>query len=115
VGAVVGGLGGKALAESIDPTAEDAYWRENYNERPYVESGTSYDTYQPAYKFGWETRGRYADRSFDEIEPELEREWQSGSARPLGWDRARLAARDAWDRIQGPDSAERVQPPSRPR
>src|SRR4051812_49056202 len=35
VGAVAGGLGGKSIAESIDPTAEDAYWRENYSSRPY--------------------------------------------------------------------------------
>jgi len=27
VGAVVGGLAGKGVAEMIDPTAEEAYWR----------------------------------------------------------------------------------------
>ena len=37
VGAVVGGLAGKGIAEQIDPTAEDAYWRDNYSSRPYVE------------------------------------------------------------------------------
>src|SRR5687768_18466963 len=30
-GAVVGGLAGKGSAEMIDPTAEEAYWRENYD------------------------------------------------------------------------------------
>ena len=30
VGAVAGGLAGKGVAEAIDPTAEDAYWRANY-------------------------------------------------------------------------------------
>ena len=37
VGAVAGGLAGKAIAEQIDPTREDAYWRENYSGRPYVD------------------------------------------------------------------------------
>ena len=36
VGAVVGGLAGKDVAEAIDPTREDAYWRENYGGRRYV-------------------------------------------------------------------------------
>ena len=39
VGAVVGGLAGKAVAENIDPTVEDAYWRDSYTERPYVPAG----------------------------------------------------------------------------
>src|SRR5690349_3646389 len=34
VGATGGGLAGKAVAEKIDPTAEDAYWRENYSREP---------------------------------------------------------------------------------
>ena len=34
VGAVAGGLAGKGIAEQIDPTVEDAYWRDNYSSRP---------------------------------------------------------------------------------
>src|SRR5436305_12601800 len=71
VGGVAGGLAGKGIAESIDPTAEDAYWRENYKTRPYYDSATSYDDYRPAYQYGWEARSRYGDRTFDEIEPDL--------------------------------------------
>ncbi len=33
-GGVVGGLAGKGVAEKIDPTAQDAYWRDNYLEAP---------------------------------------------------------------------------------
>lgn len=36
VGAVVGGLAGKGVAEMVEPTAEEAYWRENYVGRPRV-------------------------------------------------------------------------------
>src|SRR4051812_49012093 len=45
VGAVAGGLAGKGVAELVDPTAEDAYWRENYSSRPYVDNAYSYDDY----------------------------------------------------------------------
>src|SRR2546423_536055 len=45
VGAVVGGLAGKGIAEKIDPTLEEAYWRENYIRRPYVTQGATYDDY----------------------------------------------------------------------
>src|SRR6476660_6377995 len=43
VGAIAGGGAGHAIAEQIDPTAEDAYWRENYRTRPYYASDSSYD------------------------------------------------------------------------
>jgi phage tail tape-measure protein len=51
-GAVIGGLAGKGIAESIDPTVEEAYWRENYASRPYVASGATFDDYGPAYRYG---------------------------------------------------------------
>ena len=31
------------MAEAVDPTAEDAYWRDNYKTRPYATAGTAYD------------------------------------------------------------------------
>src|SRR5687767_5471255 len=71
IGAVAGGYAGKAIEEEFDPTAEDAYWRENYKSRPYVESGVDYDAYRPAYQYGWESRARHRDLRFDEVEPEL--------------------------------------------
>jgi len=101
-GGVVGGLAGKGVAESIDPTTEDAYWRENYTSRPYHDASYSYDDdLAPAYRHGWESRGRYADRSFDDAEPDLRRDWESAKAKSsLTWDRAKLATRDAWDRVE---------------
>ena len=97
-GAVVGGLAGKAAAESVNPTAEDAYWRETYHREPYYTSGRGYDEYRPAYELGWSAVGRY-EGDFDAVEPHLSRDW--GSARAdstLQWDEARLAARAAWER-----------------
>lgn len=101
VGAVVGGLAGKGVAEAIDPTAEQVYWKDNYAQRPYVEQGTTYDDYGPAYAYGVDAFSRYPDREFEDFESELHRDWggqRRGSS--LEWDRARPAARDAWQRVK---------------
>ena len=102
VGAVAGGLVGKGAAEAIDPTAEHAYWEKNYRNRPYVEKGTSYDEYRPAYQYGLDARTRHAGKTFDIVEPDLRRDWESarGNSR-LAWEKAKGATRDAWDRIEG--------------
>jgi hypothetical protein len=101
VGGVAGGLAGKGVAESIDPTVEDAYWRENYAHQPYYDPKTSYDLYQPAYRYGWESRGRHIDRSFDEVEPVLKKDWELSHGRGgMAWEKAKLASRDAWHRIE---------------
>lgn len=103
VGAIMGGLAGKGVAEVIDPTREDAYWRDNYSDRDYVAGGSSYDDYGPAYGLGVSAYSRNPGRTFDEVEPELSRQWVDGSGHStLGWDRARHAARDAWNRVNGP-------------
>ena len=38
-GAVAGGLAGKGVAETIDPTVEDAYWRKNYSQTIVCDQG----------------------------------------------------------------------------
>lgn len=109
VGAVVGGLAGKGLAESIDPSREDAYWREHFRGRSYVDKGSNYDDYGPAYGYGVDAYDRYPGRSFDDVESDLSRDW--GTTRglsSLGWDRARHATRDAWNRVS--DTVERAVP-----
>lgn len=108
-GAIIGGLAGKGVAESIDPTVEDAYWRDNYTQRPYVDNLYSYDDYSPAYGYGVESYQRNADRSFDDVEADLSRGWEQarGSSR-LDWERAKNASRDAWDRLS--DNVERAVP-----
>ena len=100
LGAIVGGLAGKSVAESVDPTREDAYWRDNYASRPYVNAGASYDDYGPAYGYGVNSFMRYPGRSFGDAEADLASGW--GSARgtsTLDWDGARHASRDAWFRL----------------
>lgn len=104
VGAVAGGAAGHAVAEGLDPTVEDAYWRQNYNTRPYYKTGRAYDEYQPAYRYGWESAARpeYKNRKFEDVETDLERGWDKAKgATKEGWRDVREASRDAWYRVRG--------------
>lgn len=97
VGAVVGGMGGKAVAEGVNPTQEDAYWRESHTREPYYEAGRSYDDYRPAYEIGWDGRSQGAD--FDAAEQRFASEWdQRRGTSALTWEQARPATRAAWER-----------------
>ncbi|PSB04389.1 hypothetical protein C7B64_04230 [Merismopedia glauca CCAP 1448/3] len=91
------------MAESINPTVEDDYWRTSYASRPYAESGYSYDDYSPAYRTGYQGYSTYAQRgmTYADAEPELRAEYerQHGKGR-LGWEKAKHATRDAWDRLE---------------
>lgn len=106
-GAAVGALAGKGVANA-DPVAEDTYWRDNYASRPYA-SGASYDEFGPAYRYGVDSYAKYQGRSFDDVDADLSRDWGStrGSS-TLDWERARPAARDAWQRLS--DRVERAVP-----
>lgn len=100
VGAVVGGLAGSGVAEMIDPAVEEAYWRDNYGNRPYVASGAVFDDYGPAYRYGLDAYGKHEGSSFDDAEPALRDDWASArGASRLEWDDAKHATRDSWQRI----------------
>jgi hypothetical protein len=99
----VGGLAGKAAGEKIDPTVEDAYWSKSYSSTVYVPKGADYKLYQPAYRYGWESYPKYRGKKFDEVEAELSSNWDvARGTSSLSWDKARLATRDAWYRVERP-------------
>lgn len=107
-GAVAGALAGKGIADTVDPVAEDAYWRDNHSNRSYA-SGSEYDQYRPAYGYGVDAFTRFPNRSFDDLEPELRRDWNDKRGNSsLDWDRAKHATRDAWQRVS--DTVERATP-----
>jgi uncharacterized protein (TIGR02284 family) len=84
-------------AEAV--TAHDAYWRSQYQARPYVEAGSTYDEFEPAYRFGWELATRYRGKSFADAEPSLQRDWEAGPhASRMNWVKAKKAIYDAWER-----------------
>lgn len=99
-GAVVGGLAGKAIGEAVDPTREDAYWRENYSKASYYQAGLTFEDYAPAYRTGYQGRAQHAGRKFDEVEGDLEAGYnRAKGASKLSWEKAKQATRAAWDRI----------------
>lgn len=101
IGAVAGGLAGKGVAESVNPTVEDAYWRTNYNKSTYYQTGTSYNDYEPAYRTGYEGYSRYSGKRFEDVESDLQRDYEraKGSSK-LAWNDAKHATRDAWHRVE---------------
>jgi phage tail tape-measure protein len=100
VGGVAGGLVGKGIAEHVNPSVEHDYWRSNYASRPYAAAGSKYEEYGPAYQYGWESRARHSDESFDDVEGALGNDWDAAKGKStLNWDQAKPATRDAWDRI----------------
>lgn len=106
VGAVVGGVAGaysgRGVAEAVNPTVEDNYWRDNHDKQEWASADTSYEHYGPAYRTGYEGAAKYGGRPYDEIEADLARDYEKNDANPaLPWDRARPAVRAAWHRVAG--------------
>jgi hypothetical protein len=108
IGAVAGGLAGKGVAESIDPTAEEAFWRVNHGRQPYAK-GRDYPQYESAYRTG--VTGYKDGRSFEEQEADLRRQYEDeisrdvearrddATAKQLEWEEARHASRAAYERL----------------
>jgi len=104
-GAVAGGLAGKGVAEKVDPTVEEAYWKDNYAKQSYVERDAPYTTYQPAYRMGYEGRSQHAGKRYEDVEADLQRDYEASPSNSiLGWDKARHATRAAWNHAERPSN-----------
>lgn len=100
IGAIAGALGGYAAVSVGDPHYD--YWRDNHIGQPgYIEGYSYEDDYAPAYRLGYQGRGRYTDRGWEQAEADLRSDWDSlkGKSR-LTWDEARAASRAAWQRAE---------------
>ena len=54
---------------------EDTYWRGNYQDRPYVGTNRNYDSWRPAYRYGWESANRYSGKNWSDVETDLRSGW----------------------------------------
>lgn len=100
IGAVAGGMTGHGASVAFDPKVEDGYWRDNFRARPYVTSGTQYDEYRDAYRYGGESRAQMKN-SFDEAANDLEAGWDKSKANSkLAWHEAKDAVKDGWHRVE---------------
>lgn len=97
------------MEHSKNPAADDLYWRDAYKGRPYYDPLFGFEDYGPAYSHGASAWTRNPGRSYEDIEPELERSWaDTREASRLNWDKAKHASRDAWHRMS--DRVERAVP-----
>lgn len=102
IGTVAGAAAGKGVAERMDPTVEQDYWRTEYAARPYYDRSYTYEDYAPAYAYGSEVHTRYAGRSWDDsLEADVRSGWEAAKDKSrLGWEQAKAAVRDAFDRSE---------------
>jgi hypothetical protein len=85
-----------------DWQTEEEYWREQYRNRPYFEAGRDFDYYRPGYRFAYDARDRYQDDEWDNVEANLQRDWDRYDDRgQTTWQQIKNAVRDGWDRITG--------------
>jgi hypothetical protein len=91
----VGGVGASSSSLGDDEFRSD--WDRNYSSL-----GGSYDDYAPAYRYGSESRSKYANRNWDDVETDLRSDWDSRyntSGEPSTWEKFKNAVRRGWDKI----------------
>src|SRR5579884_3106944 len=87
------------------PAFDDSDFRTDFQNR-YAASGATYDTYLPAYRYGYEMASdpRYQGRSFDGVESDLRTDY--GRRYPNStWEKMKDAIRYGWNRVTGKTKA----------
>lgn len=80
---------------------DDTDFRNDFQTR-YGASGDSYDTYAPAYRYGYEMGNdpRYQGRSYDEVESQLRSDY--GNRYPNStWEKIKDSVRYGWEKVTG--------------
>ena len=76
---------------------DEAHYRAIFRDAPYYSTGRNWRDYAPAYRYGHCARDAHPDERFEEVEPELARDWKRSRADSrLLWTEARGAVQDAW-------------------
>lgn len=93
----LGAGGSRTMAAGFDSDYYRNHWQTSY-----ASQGGRYEDYEPAYRFGSELRSdaAYRGRNWNEVEPELRRDWESRNA-GSPWEKAKDAVRHAWERATG--------------
>lgn len=80
----------------------DAHFREQHAGRPYARADRSYESYQPAYRYGYDAARQHGGREYHEVEGDLERGWdRARGTSSHAWHEVKGAVRDAFDRVRG--------------
>ena len=101
VGGVVGAKAGDSIAEAVNPTEYHDHFKTEYKNTPYYTAGREWNDYEPAYQYGYDTYGQYRGQRFEDVESDLERNWDKTRAKSnLEWNEAKQAVRDGWHHIE---------------
>lgn len=78
---------------------DDTDFRTHYNSY-YTNSGYDFDTYAPAYRYGYSLRddNRYQHREWADIEPDVRRSWEE--SHQGSWEQFKDAVRHGWERTK---------------
>ena len=68
IGGIVGAKAGDSIAEAVNPTTYNSYWSDNYKNTDYYVAGRDWNDYEPAYKLGYDSFGKYRGRTYCEAE-----------------------------------------------
>jgi hypothetical protein len=99
VGAVAGGFLGKGVGEMIDPTTEDNWLRDHFESFNYPEDDETFETYEPAYRYGGQVEAKYGDAGWDAIVDDVENDWAQSEGYPgMKWPKARPAVKNSYER-----------------
>jgi hypothetical protein len=91
-----------------DWNTERTWWRDNYQSRPYAKADRGFDTYEPGYRYGFESAQRYRGRNWNDVENDLRTGWdryEYRGAHPSTWDHIKDSVKDAWDHVTGHEHA----------
>lgn len=101
-GAPVGiGIAGLTAGENVpadqklNASDQESYWRENHASQSFA-IGKSYETYESAYRLGYEGYLHHPGKAFEDVEDKIRSDYESKGPH-LPWAQAREAARAAWN------------------
>ncbi|MFN7997144.1 MAG: YsnF/AvaK domain-containing protein [Bryobacteraceae bacterium] len=89
--------------ERLNAGTEDfrSDFRQDWKDR-YASSGATYESYEPAYDYGYRSAGdpRYKDRSWSDVEEDLRTDYMRTNPNS-SWDRMKGAVRYGWEKVTG--------------
>jgi hypothetical protein len=95
-GAIAGGLAGKGVGELIDPTTEDNWIRNLFNDRKPAPTEEELAAQRRAFRYGLMAQSRFPGMMFREAEPDLKSGWSATET--VAWERVRDSVRAGFDR-----------------
>ncbi len=93
-GAIINAVVGQ---HGFDPLSENKYWSENHGSESFA-VGEPYESYEYAYQAGYEGYHRFSGSTFESSESDIRKAYEA-QGNHLVWEKARNAARVAWERV----------------